>query len=102
MRSSDFNETRSVIASQASGVVLEIGFGSGYNLPFYKNTTKVYALEPSGELFNLAKDRIGVVSFPVEFLHNSAEKLDKEQEEGRPLFFSYRGVAIKNSPSSII
>ena len=75
MRPTDFNETRSAIANQASGVVLEIGFGSGYNLPFYKNTTKVYALEPSRELFDLAKDRVAKATFPVEYLQNSAEKI---------------------------
>ncbi len=75
MGKQDFNTTRSSIASKATGVVLEIGFGSGYNLPFYKNIEKLYALEPSLELYNLATDRIKKVSFPITFLQNSAEKI---------------------------
>jgi len=63
------------VVGQATGVVLEIGFGSGLNLPFYKNITKLYAVDPSRELYNLAKERIKKVSFPIEYLQVSAEKI---------------------------
>lgn len=63
------------VIEHASGNVLEIGFGSGLNLPFYKNITKLYAVDPSLELYNLAKGEIEKVSFPVEFIQASAEKL---------------------------
>ena len=43
----DFNVTRAEVVREVHGIVLEIGFGSGYNLPFYKNIEKLYALEPS-------------------------------------------------------
>ncbi|MDB5204758.1 MAG: methyltransferase [Candidatus Taylorbacteria bacterium] len=75
MRSTEFNETRSKTVSPAQGIVLEIGFGSGFNLPFYKNTTKLYALDPSRELFEYAKDRIKSSPFPVEYLQHSAENI---------------------------
>ena len=75
MRSVDCNGTRSDIASRAHGVVLEIGFGSGYNLPFYNGITKLYALEPSTELYKLAKERVETALFPVEYLQDSAEKI---------------------------
>ena len=78
MRSAEFNETRREVIYQVSGTVLEIGFGSGYNLPFYKDVTKLYALDPSTELFAYAKDRISSVSFPVEYLQNSAENIPLE------------------------
>lgn len=66
------------VAGEASGIVLEIGFGSGLNLPYYKNVTKLYALDPSQELYNLAKDRIQKVSFPTEHIQASAEKIPLE------------------------
>lgn len=75
MRPVEFNETRSKIVDPAQGIVLEIGFGSGYNLPFYKNVTKLYALEPSEELFEYAKERIESSPFSIEHLRCSAENI---------------------------
>ncbi|MDB5238152.1 MAG: Methyltransferase type 11 [Candidatus Kaiserbacteria bacterium] len=75
MGSADFNQTRKAIAEQAKGTVLEIGFGSGYNIPFYNNVRKLFALEPSGELYAYAKNRIKSASFPVEYVSASAEEI---------------------------
>ncbi len=63
------------VAGEARGIVLEIGFGSGFNLPYYKNITKLYALDPSQELYELAQTRIKKVTFPVEQLKVSAEEI---------------------------
>jgi len=44
---------------QAKGIVLEIGFGAGANLPHYtRDVSKLFAFEPSKELFNTAIDSI--------------------------------------------
>ncbi len=75
MRGIDCNDARLDVASKARGVVLEIGFGSGYNLPFYKHIKKLYALEPLKEMYLLAESRLSKVAFPVEYLKNSAEDI---------------------------
>ncbi|MEX2029305.1 MAG: class I SAM-dependent methyltransferase [Candidatus Paceibacterota bacterium] len=75
MQRESFMEERPEVAKHASGVVLEIGFGSGLNLPFYKNVTKFYALDPSVSLHELAKQNIEKVSFLVEHIQASAEKI---------------------------
>src|SRR5262245_35318795 len=58
------------------GVVLEIGFGSGLNLPFYPPAvTKVIGVDPSNTSARLARRRIDAASFPVEVIGLSAERL---------------------------
>lgn len=66
---------RMAVVEKASGIVAEIGFGSGYNLPYYKNVSKLIAVDPSRKLFDLANDRITSVSFPVEYIQASAESI---------------------------
>ena len=75
MSSAEFNTTREGVVAPARGVVLEIGFGSGYNLPFYKGVEGLYALDPSQELYDYASERIKSVSFPVTYLKASAEHI---------------------------
>ncbi|HVD89044.1 MAG TPA: class I SAM-dependent methyltransferase [Jatrophihabitantaceae bacterium] len=49
-----------------SGTVVEIGFGSGLNVPYYPQTvTSVTAVEPSDVAWKLARERIQASGIPV-------------------------------------
>jgi SAM-dependent methyltransferase len=64
----------------ASGVVLEVGVGSGLNLPFYPSTVeKLYALDPSPELLRKAWQRASRAGFPVAFIEGSAEAIPLDE-----------------------
>ncbi|HJU15817.1 MAG TPA: class I SAM-dependent methyltransferase [Stellaceae bacterium] len=62
--------------AEAAGSVLEIGAGSGRNLPLYgASASCVYAVEPSLELVQMAKRRAGEARLPVLLVRASAEEL---------------------------
>jgi ubiquinone/menaquinone biosynthesis C-methylase UbiE len=73
-RSLDAYRQRTIMA--ASDVVLEIGAGSGQNLPLYGSAVdRVCAIDPSAELLRLATSRIADVSVPVSLVRGSAEEI---------------------------
>jgi ubiquinone/menaquinone biosynthesis C-methylase UbiE len=64
-----FSKLRQQYLAGVSGRVLEVGFGSGLNLPYFPDTvTHLYALDPSQLGRRLAKTRIQHAPFPVEFV----------------------------------
>lgn len=62
------------------GEILEIGFGTGINLPFYQAVDSLYALEPSLDVYKLAEQRIQDAPFHVEHIHAKAENLPFEDQ----------------------
>jgi SAM-dependent methyltransferase len=49
------------------GEVVELGFGSGHNVPFYPRTvSRVAAIEPADVGWKLAQKRLGAATVPVE------------------------------------
>ncbi len=65
---------RERIIGGAQGRVLEVGIGSGLNLPLYGPAVDtVIGLEPSPELLRMARDRAATARVPVQLLEASAE-----------------------------
>lgn len=74
MRQESETAERARLVPLARGRVLEVGFGSGLNLPFYGPAVeRLYGLDPSRELWRLARRRIDAVRVPFEFVPASAE-----------------------------
>jgi SAM-dependent methyltransferase len=60
-------EQRARVCDGLAGEVVEIGFGSGLNVPYYPPAVaRVAAVEPADLGWKLAADRIGATAIPVE------------------------------------
>jgi ubiquinone/menaquinone biosynthesis C-methylase UbiE len=76
MRQSRLAPYRSRVVSAASGRVLEIGIGSGLNLPFYGNSVRqIIGIEPSAKLLHMARAASQRTSMPLSLIEGSAEAI---------------------------
>jgi len=71
------NYQREKIVPLAKGIVLDIGIGSGLNIPFYNksNIDHLYGLDPSKELLKIAKPLAKKNELEIEFLQCGAEAI---------------------------
>jgi len=78
----DITGERERIIPLASGLVLEIGMGSGLNLPFYDplTVTKVIGVEPNDSFLRLGEARRRNSPVPLEIVQASAEALPLDNE----------------------
>jgi len=76
MSTKALKEERQRCLEHVKGTVLEVGFGTGLNLPHYPRTvTKVVGIDPSEKSARLARKRIAAAPFPIEIIGLSAEKI---------------------------
>jgi ubiquinone/menaquinone biosynthesis C-methylase UbiE len=79
MRRKQFGKLRERLVGRARGRVLELGIGSGLNLPFYARDLEILlGLDPSRELLRMARRHATWVHFPVELSEGCAEDIPLE------------------------
>lgn len=74
MQTPSMMDARAELLRKVKGQVLEIGFGTGLNLPFYQ-VEQLIALEPNADLYQLAQKNVLDAPFNVQHIQASAEKL---------------------------
>lgn len=76
MNTKQTREIRQRVCADLSGEVLEIGFGTGHNLPFMPTSvTKLLAVEPSNHSVELARKRIAAATIAVEIVGLDGQRL---------------------------
>ncbi|MDP2309975.1 MAG: class I SAM-dependent methyltransferase [Pseudomonadota bacterium] len=63
------------VVEQARGQVLEVGIGTGMNLPLYRGVTSLHAVEPDPYMLRRARERAYGLPFPVEISAAGGEAL---------------------------
>jgi ubiquinone/menaquinone biosynthesis C-methylase UbiE len=75
----EFRKMRGRVAAGLSGEVVEVGFGSGLNVPFYPTAVRrVRAVDPATVGRKLAAKRVAASSVPVQYVGLDAERLPLE------------------------
>jgi ubiquinone/menaquinone biosynthesis C-methylase UbiE len=77
MKDDRLRERRERLVPRAHGAVLEVGIGSGLNLPFYDRgrVRSLSAVDPSAELLAMARKKAKALGMEVELEQQSAARL---------------------------
>ena len=79
MQIASLTELRQQLISPISGHVVEIGFGTGLNLPFYgASVLSLTTVDPNAGVAKLAEQRMQNIRFPIQQKLISAERLPFE------------------------
>ncbi|MGH1371057.1 MAG: class I SAM-dependent methyltransferase [Cellvibrionaceae bacterium] len=82
---------REKIVPQAEGRILEIGMGSGINIPFYNpdKVEKVWGLEPSEGMRRKAQPRVAAAPFELEWLGLPGEEIPLDNDSADTIVLTY-------------
>ncbi len=94
---------RAKIVPRARGEVLEIGIGSGLNLPFYDTAkvTKVWGLEPSPAMRGMAEQVARGVDLPVQFLDLPGEEIPLDDHSVDTVLVTYTLCTIPDAARAL-
>ena len=97
------NYQRKKVVPLAKGVVLEVGIGSGLNIPFYNknNIEQIIGLDPSEELNVLAKRVADDNGIQIDFLINGAEDIELPDNSIDTILITYTLCTIPNLNKSM-
>src|SRR5258705_6742604 len=95
MRNKRLRPYRERVAGAAEGRVLDIGIGSGLNLPFYpRQAEEIFGLDPSPQLLARAQSKTQRVQIPVHLLEGSAERIPLADRSMDTIIMTWTGCSI--------
>lgn len=94
---------REKVVPFAEGRILEIGMGSGLNLPFYNadKVDMVFGLEPSQGMRDLAAPAAEAAPFEVRFLDLPGEEIPLEDNSVDSIVLTYTLCTIPDGPKAL-
>jgi ubiquinone/menaquinone biosynthesis C-methylase UbiE len=83
--------------------VLEVGLGTGLNIPFYNrdNVTKLWGLDPSPEMLRLAKPLVSASGIDVELLAAPAEDIPLGDDAVDTIMITYTLCTVSNTARAL-
>jgi ubiquinone/menaquinone biosynthesis C-methylase UbiE len=103
MRNKRLRPYRERVAGGAEGRVLEVGVGSGLNLPFYaRQASEVFGLDPSSRLLERARRNMRRADVPVRLLEGSAERIPLADRSMDTIVMTWTGCSIPEVRTALI
>ena len=82
MARGEFHDLRAAVLAASHGSVLELGIGTGLNIPHYPETvTELHAVDPARLLPNTVSARLAKRSFPIHIEQGTAEALPHQDHQ---------------------
>ena len=96
-------KARSKIVPQALGEVLEVGIGSGLNLPFYdaKRVTSIIGIDPAAQMQTLARKRASDISIPVEVIAVDVQGIHADTDRFDTIVMTFTLCSIDDPVSAL-
>ena len=94
---------REKIVHLAEGDVLEIGFGSGLNLPYYDSgkVRKIFGLEPSEGMRRKAQPNVDAAGLDVEFIDLPGEEIPLESRSVDTVLVTFTLCSIDDAVTAL-
>lgn len=94
---------REKIVPVAEGDVLEVGFGSGLNVPYYDTSKvrKVWALEPSEGMRRKAQQLVDESSLDIEFIDLPGEQIPLDDRSVDTVLITYTLCTIEDTARAL-
>ncbi len=94
---------REKVVPEASGRVVEIGIGSGLNLPFYDSSKvrHIWGVDPSLRMWDLAQNNAADRSFEVRFVQASAEEVPLEDGAADTVVVTYTLCTVPDAVAAV-
>jgi ubiquinone/menaquinone biosynthesis C-methylase UbiE len=102
MRNKQLVPFRERVIGAAEGRVLEVGVGSGMNLPFYRPPVReVIVLEPAPRLVTMARNASRATSMSVSFFEASAEAIPLDEHSVDTIVTTWTLCSIPQAPTAL-
>ena len=94
---------REKIVPEAEGEILEVGFGSGLNVPFYElsKVTKIWAREPSEGMRRKARQNVDESHMEIEFIDLPAEQIPLDDNSVDTVLITYTLCTIEDTVTAL-
>lgn len=94
---------REKIVPLAEGRVLEIGIGSGLNIPFYdaQKVEHLWGLDPSAEMWSIAQKNAAQYHLDAEFIQSGAESIPLDKHSADTVLMTYTMCTITHVQAAL-